>query len=116
MLVPLGLVAGVALYAHYGSTVEQDRIERETVEEFAAISTARDAAERLRIETTQARHSPRAHTIGRAAEAHATLVRATRALQKRVNDAEEHAAAAKAARAASKGDVEAVENALTGVR
>src|SRR5215218_4232767 len=76
MLVPLVLVAGVALYAHYGSTVEQARIESETVEEFAAISTARDAAERLRTEAKEVRSAPRAHTIGRAAEAHTALLRA----------------------------------------
>ena len=48
MLVPLALLAGVAIWSHWGSTSEQAAIEREAVQEFAAVATARDAAKRLR--------------------------------------------------------------------
>jgi diguanylate cyclase (GGDEF)-like protein len=116
MLVPLALLAGAALYTHWGSTAEQDRIERETVEEFAAISTARDAAERLRTETKAARQAPRAHTIGRAAEARAALTSAVTTLQRLVDEPKERRDATRATRAAARGDVEGVENALTAVR
>jgi diguanylate cyclase (GGDEF)-like protein len=116
MLVPLALLAGVTLYSWYGSTVEQDRIERETVQEFAAIAMARDAAERVRLETDEARRAPRAHTIGRAAEAQASLLAAVEALERRVNEANEKRAARRATAAARRGDVEGVENALTAAR
>ena len=113
MLVPLVLLAGAALYTQYGGTVERARIERETVREFAAIAAARDAAERLRVETRAVRDAPRAHTIGRAAEARTALAHAVRRLRRLVDGPAERAAAAQVTRAADRGRIEAVENALT---
>src|SRR5688500_7544784 len=116
MLLPLALLAGLALYTQWGSSAEQEGIERETVEEFVVIGRARDAAERLRDESAAAAEAPRAHTIGRAAEARAALDHALDDLVRSVDNATERRHATQARDAAGRGDVEGVENALTAVR
>ena len=116
MLLPLALLAGLALYTQWGSSSEQARIERKTVEEFAVVARARTAAERVREESGAAAEAPRAHTIGRAAEARSALDAALHDLVRRVDDATERRYAAEADAAAHRGDIEGVENALTGVR
>ncbi len=116
MLVPLALLAGLALYAQWGSSTEQEGIERETVEEFAVVSRARTAAERVRQEAGAAARAPRAHAIGRAAEARAALDQALGDLQERVDDPSERRYADAARAASDRGDIEGVEDALTNVR
>ncbi|HEX2087273.1 MAG TPA: EAL domain-containing protein [Solirubrobacteraceae bacterium] len=116
MLLPLAVLAAVALYTQWGSAAEQDRLERETIREFEVVARARDAAERVRTEARAAAAAPNAHAIGRAHEARAALGRALDDLQRRVDDGRERAATRAAATAARRGDVEGVENALTGVR
>jgi diguanylate cyclase (GGDEF)-like protein len=116
MLLPLALLSGIALYTQWGSAAEQEGIERETVEEFAVIARARATAERLREEAAAASEAPRAHTIGRVAEARAALDQAVAELVDGVDDPTEKAQAAQVGHAAARGDVEGVENALTGVR
>ncbi|MDQ3740661.1 MAG: EAL domain-containing protein [Actinomycetota bacterium] len=116
MLLPLALLSGLALYTQWGSTTEQEGIERETLEEFAIIGRARAAAERLREEATAAAEAPRAHTIGRAAEARTALDLALEELAATVDDPAERRQAHAARQAGDEGDVEGVENALTEVR
>jgi diguanylate cyclase (GGDEF)-like protein len=116
MLVPLALLSGLALYTQWGTAAEQEGIERETVEEFAVIARARTAAERVRTEAGAASEAPRAHTIGRAAEARAALDQALTDLKTAVDDRTERTHADEAQHAAARGDTEGVENALTAVR
>ncbi|HEV2814097.1 MAG TPA: EAL domain-containing protein [Solirubrobacteraceae bacterium] len=116
MLVPLAVLSGLALYTGWGTSTTQEGIQKETVEDFAAVARARDAAERLQTEGAAAAQSPSAHAIGRASEARSALTAALTQLVAAVDGPEERRHARAAAAAGERGDVEGVENALTGVR
>ena len=105
MLVPPALLAAVAIGVHWGSAAEQGRVQRHAIEEFAAVATARDAAERMRSGNRTVRD-----------EARASLAVALTRLDEVVVHAEERRLTRKATRAAAAGEVERVENALSSVR
>ena len=105
MLVPLALLAAAAIWSHWGSGADQDRIERHAIVEFALVATARDAAERVRSERTAVRR-----------EARTALAGALTRLDRVVHHAPERRLVRRAAEAAAAGDVERVENALTAIR
>ncbi len=116
MMLPLAFLASVALYTGWGTSSTQEGIHEEAVEELAAIATVRDALERVHIEHEAAAENPRAHTIGRAAEARSSLAAATARLRRTIDEPTERRQTARLAQAAARGDHQAASDALASVR
>ncbi|HEV2999560.1 MAG TPA: EAL domain-containing protein [Solirubrobacteraceae bacterium] len=116
MLVPLALLAVLALYTQWGTSNSQDNIRRRAVAQLAQLSSTRDVAERVRIDAEVAAHTPTPRNLRRAAASRAALVRAVTAVWRAAEGPREKLAAAAALHALRKGNVVAVTTNLRQLR
>ena len=114
MLVPLLVLAGVALYTQWGRSAKHERIDRESLQKLDLATRARDTADRINDTLSAGLRSPA--TRRRIANDRRALARDLARLLALMTDAVQRTRAISAIRALERDDLEGVEIPLAAIR